>query len=492
MSAAAGPWLASGAHAQWAGTWNAGATRIQVSVESWGPDCGPRPRSATVPAAGQVRITESGDHLVIHGRVQRRTDGCWSENRAVRRVSASHQEGLWRTTCRTARTDPRSETGTYTLRANGTDRLEFTDRSRYDWQLNESRCVGTITSTQVFARMGGGPRPPPDPTPDPERSRCTPGAGARVRLRPSEGEIEPGGELRLRATVVDASGCPVPRQTIRWELSRPAGLTGELQNGVFTAGETAAEAEGEFTIVAQSGSHRAEARVIVRTPDLSDLIARRTGGGVVQAQDDEDATAESAAGVSARAAETEEGSGWLWPVVGGAAALLVLLLLGLLIALRRSAGRLTPPPDRYVPAVMPSAEPTGAPAPVPAPTASPPHTSPHAGPGTKSCPVCHREYTDPAMAFCAKDGSRLVTREAAPAGGQPLICPTCRRGYAPGTLTCPADGEELMPYAAFVARHKAREAGEAALTKICPKCGDQYAKRVTYCSKDGSELVPVN
>lgn len=478
--------------AQWAGSWNAGATRIRVTIESWGPDCGPRPQNATVPGAGQVRITERGDHLVVHGRSERRTDGCWSENRAVRRVSSSHQEGVWRTTCRTPRNDPRAETGSYTLRANGDDRLEFTDRSNYDWQLNESRCVATMRASQVFTRVGGGTtRPdPPEPTP----ATCTPGAAARLRLRPAEAEIEPGERLRLRAAVVDTNGCALTGQTIRWELRRPEGVTGELRNGVFTAGDTAAAAEGEFVVTAHAGELEAAAQLVVRTPDLSDLIARRTGGGIVQAQDDDDATAESAAGVSARAEEAEEGTGWVWPAVGVSAVVLLLLIAAFVVLLRRRPAIPEVPDDEPEVAPAPATGGSALGSAAPIPNARPPSGGPPTGPGPMVCPVCGAEYADPAKTFCEKDGSRLAAPAAGPEAppGRALICPTCRRGFPVGTRSCPTDGKELMPYALFVERHKAQAAEGVALAKICPKCGDRYARQVTFCGKDGAELVLVN
>ena len=76
-----------------------------------------------------------------------------------------------------------------------------------------------------------------------------------------------------------------------------------------------------------------------------------------------------------------------------------------------------------------------------------------------------------------------------PPAGQALICPTCRRGYGSGMQKCPNDGDELIPYALFVSRHRN---AEAAGGKICPTCGERYGRQVTFCGKDGAELVVVN
>lgn len=466
------------------GTWAAGPTRIEVSVTSWGPDCGPRPQSTTVPAPGNVRVSQSGDHLSFHGRSVQRTDGCWSENRAVRKVSSSYQSGVWRTVCRTPEHDPRSETGRYTVRATGDDRLELVDVSQYDWQLNESRCVGTITSRQVFTRVGGGaatPRPA-DPEEAAEERACTPGAAARIRLRPSRTTIEPGEQTRFRAQVVDAAGCPLRGRSIAWDLRAPDGRSGELRNGVFTAGATAAEAEGEFTVVARSGDLDSTASVIVRTADLSDLIAQRTSGGVVEAADDGDATSESAAGLVAQEG-AGEGSSLLWPAVGAATAVVLLLGVAIVLVGRRGRGRRGPPADDDLDQDLDLVPPLGVRAPVVASARAP------ARPAV--CPLCQKSFEDPSVGFCPVDGAQLVDAGAL-RGGQALICPTCRRGFGEGVRFCPKDSDELVPYTLFVQRHREREAGAGDRTKICPKCGDRYAVTVTFCGKDGAELVLVN
>ena len=65
-------WVARG-HAQQstaalAGTWQAGATSMDVAVESWGGDCGPRPQASQSGGGGNVAIEAQGQALVIHGR----------------------------------------------------------------------------------------------------------------------------------------------------------------------------------------------------------------------------------------------------------------------------------------------------------------------------------------------------------------------------------------------------------------------------------------
>ena len=79
------------------------------------------------------------------------------------------------------------------------------------------------------------------------------------------------------------------------------------------------------------------------------------------------------------------------------------------------------------------------------------------------------------------------TTEAAPTAvaGEDMICPSCRRGYPPGTETCPHDETRLMPYREFAA-------GKAAGvdSHVCPTCGERYPPTVKFCGKDGTTLVP--
>jgi hypothetical protein len=290
--------------------------------------------------------------------------------------------------------------------------------------------------------------------------------------------------VRFRAQVVDARGCPLSGRNVAWNLVAPQARSAELRGGVFTAAEAAAEAEGEFTVVARSGSMEARAEVRVRTADLSDLIAKRTSGGVVQAADDDDASSDSAAGLVARRADG--GGSLLWPALGAVALLVVLGgVLALVFARRKRSGE----PDASRSVFDEAAPVRSAPA---AAGARSPVASARAPGAPRTCPVCHKEFEDPTVGFCPADGAQLVDAAAPPPATQALVCPTCRRGFGEGVRVCPTDQDELVPYALFVQRHRAREAGVGEKTKICPKCGDRYALTVTFCGKDGSELVLVN
>ncbi len=466
------------------GAWRTGAERVEVTIRSWGADCGPRPQSSSSPGGATVQITQEGDHLVFRGGRTLRTDGCWSENRAVRRVSTSVQGGTWRTVCRTPPGDSKGETGTYTLRANGADALSFTDASEYDWALNDSRCTAGMTVTRSYTRIRAAtatPPPPPPPPEEPAERACTPGAPARIAMRPERAQLAPGERLCVRARVVDASGCTVPNQPISWELKRPSGRSGRLDDGCFQAGATAAEAEGEFRLEATSGAFRGDATLTVRAQDLSRLLARRGTEGGALTGSDATARTEGATGLEARA--NEEGGSLMLPAVGGGVALLLLLggVALLLGGRKKKKTRRAPATDAESPAARASLAPQGAAASV-------------RGTGAqKLCPVCHVEV-EGETTFCPRDGTALI---AAPRGGpatpsQALICPTCRRGFPPTARFCPNDSDELIPYAMFAARAKGAADAEAAKPQICPKCGERYGASTAFCGKDGSPLVTVN
>lgn len=402
---------------------------IQVQVQSWGGDCGPRPQSTSTQGGGQFRVSQDGDHLTFHMRRERTTRGCWSENRAVRRVSSSAQAGTWRIVCRTPTEDSRAETGTYTIQAIGDSQLSFRDVSAYDWQLNESRCVATITTTQNFTRVGAAPAANTQPEqPEPAERACTPGAPARVVMRPNRTEVPPGGEQCFNARVVDAQGCAVRAAEVSLSVTGPGTIAGRCYRAPST--------EGEARIRATAGELHDEAVVSVRTMDLSEWIARRSESGSVGsgAEEGEDASARTRARVSTRARE-EGAPSLLWPAVGLGAALL--LVIGVAIALVRRRR----PKKRGI-AGLPGVDLSEPGIPVrPAKTASTPPPAKDLG---------------------------------------DMICPQCHRGYPPGSTRCAQHDTALVPYRDF--------AGKKELVNVCPVCGDRFPAHIRFCGKDGVAL----
>lgn len=431
--AASVPWTSARADGPFEGDWRQGPMSIDVRVETWGPDCGPRPQSSTVPGRGTVHVTQEGDHLSFGGR--RSTRGCWSDNRAVRVVSSRVQSGSWQILCRTPPDDPRRETGTYTLRASGNERIELTDETDYDWALNESHCTAHVTTRQSFERTGGASpptttttttTPPPTTTPEPPEPACTPGAPARVTLRPASAEVAVGERVCFNARVVDAQGCTV--RSSGAELSVASGTLGTLRGNCLEVSSV-----GEAVLVARSGTFEARATVRASSQDLSGLIARR-GEGVLGSGE---ATAGQDAGVAARAASSGGGvSPWLLVVAGLAIALASIAAVALTVRGRRRRAELAA-----------------------------------------------REAQRASIASSLPVAA-AVPAAAAPTGAvEAMICPICRRGYPAGTNTCAKDHERLVPYAEFVARRE-----QSVPERVCPTCGTRYPGTTKFCGKDGTTL----
>jgi RNA polymerase subunit RPABC4/transcription elongation factor Spt4 len=111
-----------------------------------------------------------------------------------------------------------------------------------------------------------------------------------------------------------------------------------------------------------------------------------------------------------------------------------------------------------------------------------------------TCPTCRRGYAAGTL-YCSIDGARLAGAAAAARGGR---CLRCQRSFPAGIRYCPADGEELQvpadwrgdPEAAPVeADHDHLVSGDG---KICPVCASHYALEAQVCGRDGSELVTIN
>lgn len=450
------------AHAQtdYAGLWNAGPSRIAVTVHSWGNDCGPQPQSTTQPGGGTVEITSFGGHnLAIHSTDRTiLSNACWSQNRAVQRISSSFLDGVWTTKCRTSPGDPKSEEGEYVIKAQNNGTLQYRDSSIYNWELRSSRCTATIVTTQTLTRSTGAAptkaiakqAPPPAAeveADEPEPTNCTPGPATRIVMRPKRSQIEPGQRTCIRAVALDAAGCPVPG-SVSWSLQHSPGLRGSVNGGCFEAASGAAEAEGEFKLVAQTNNLRGEAFVNVVTVDFSDLMAKRIETGAVTGEqaipEAAAAKSQSAARVQARSETTEAAP---WPLIAFALGLLVAVGGGLVWAMRRRSLQTAATTTTYPTADAPASVRASIPA------AAPPRPVPAA----------------PA---------------AAVPSGETWICPACRRGAPREQVTCrckPA-GVALIPYTEFAS---ATRPAAVQSHKSCPSCQRSCSAAAGFCGSCG-------
>ncbi|HMI92820.1 MAG TPA: hypothetical protein VK509_15705 [Polyangiales bacterium] len=301
-----------------AGAWQAGATTMDVAIQSWGPDCGPRPQSSRSAGGGRVEVEQTGDLLVIKGRNSDvRSDRCLSPNPAVKKVGSSHKRNTWITRCKTTGGDPKQEQATYTIRLEADGRLFYEDVSSFDWKLKDSACIATITTRQTLQRTGAAPAPtatptqpgttakpgasgtampnvpPPGsraPTPPPPGARtqatptCVPGKPSRLSLRPRRADLELGQRTCFEARVTDAKGCAVSQPAVTWSLDHKPGIRARLEKGCFRAEEGSAEGEGAFQVTAAFAGLHAAADVEVSASTLPALIARRMEGGAIEGE----------------------------------------------------------------------------------------------------------------------------------------------------------------------------------------------------------------
>ncbi len=412
----------------YAGTWRAGALRVVPQVRSWGSDCGETPRAVTTGGGASVEIRVEGDQLVLSGGVRGRTDGCWSENRSVARVSSSVEAGTWRTVCRTPQNATLPENETIVFRASGPDRIEFRETTDYNWRVRESACDAQFVATRTFERVTSTETTPPptkvvNPPPDEPPACQSVGSPKRIVVRPSADPVAPGERVCFRARVVDAQGCAISnaRTEIRIQ-GRPAPLGSD---GCIDAPATGADA---LQVQVRAGDLVTDYRVRVGYPDLSDIIAKRAQRDTAPSTSDEPETRIEPLQVGS----AQGGSSSAILVGAIATGILALLLLVFVMMRRAKKTGLTIPPPANVPYVA-QAEPT------------PP---------------------------------------AAPAAIN-MICPTCRRGYPEGSVTCATDGSALVDYKSFTT---GRGAASPQKTKICPTCGTAYEAASTFCGKDGTPL----
>jgi hypothetical protein len=297
-----------------AGSWRAGVTTTDWAIESWGPDCGPRPQSSRSAGGGRVEVEQTGDLLVIKGRLEDvRTDRCRSPNPAVKKVGSSHKGTTWITRCKSPSGDPKQEQATYTFRLEPDGSFLYEDVSQVNWKLKDSVCVATITTRQALQRAGEagaapgtaarpgaggqampnapqpGSRAPAPPPPgarqaSPTTPPCVPAKPARLSLRPRRADLELGQRTCFEARVTDAKGCAVSEPAVTWSLDHKPGIRARLEKGCFRAEEGSAEGEGSFEVRATFAGLNASAEVEVSASALPALIARRMEGGAIEGE----------------------------------------------------------------------------------------------------------------------------------------------------------------------------------------------------------------
>jgi hypothetical protein len=292
---------------------------------------------------------------------------------------------------------------------------------------------------------------------------------------------------------VDKQDCPIRDAAVQWTLSHSKALRGTLQNGCFTAADTAAEAEGEFKVMAALGALRGDAKISVHPVDLSALIAKRMGSGALTGFEDSaplPAAPKSVTRVATRNEPVPSGTSprKLIGIALGIAAT-ALALAALWLSRRKPAtamaGSHADVPSSVPPPPLPIRSPPPPPPPPPAP-----YTRAEVMP-TEPLPLQDRVPPAPAAPALPPHPATMVKApqppvSSAPASNEPWICPKCRVGYPAHQQTCPKDGTALMPYTEFA---RLRKRTEEEKKKRCPKCGSVFPSHASFCAEDGTQLV---
>lgn len=505
------------------GTWTEVERSMTVTIASWGADCPTAPQSSSSRPNTPVAVTQEGDQLVFpRGR---RSDRCWSDNPAMRRIRFSKSGNRWTVECQTPEDDARREHGTYVLTASES-RIQIDITSDYDWTLRESNCKARIEERRVltraapaapdagvseatapeaaapdaaapevrdggFQRIDAGLRLLPEAQAAPRRcERPGPPTRLRVRAVPS---VPPGGRATISVHPVDAQGCDLGAAGARFELVGDAKGCRIGADGTFYACPAVAQCDGEtvrIRAVVGDLSATVEIRISARIEDglgtvtpvwmdepveesggpaggaqVSASLQAQPGGGGAAATEVGGATAGTAAGSGAAGEET--GDAWVvWLVVGGGVVVVLAVVVYVVAAGRRRRRASEAEIDDL--AVVRASGGLSAP-----PAGGAAAGRPAPGPTTPA-PVLPEPKAVPVAAAAAA---------AAVAPAAPVWhCAACRRQYAAAGF-CVDDGLSLLA-------GPAPSGAKTVIYAACPKCGRGYSPESKFCPVDRELLQP--
>ncbi len=461
------------------GRWAAGAMIVSWNIGDWGEECGPKPEARGAPA-GPVTITQRGGELTISGAgAPYSTTQCWEQYPGLARVSHSGGTRGWRTTCKTAASDPRQATVVTTLTASDAY-IRFDETGQYQFVVKGQNCTASVRRSRSFrlVQREGEAAPVPAASvpaekprleaPAPAQRCATAGPPARLEVRPARKLMRPGESFAFRSRVLDAEGC-LAQAAAAFRLEAPNAPATVSRHGEVRIAEAAPE--GDVALIASVGGR--SLRVVVEVVSAARYAALLESARFTKEGESKEAavSAIASSSVGTRAAVAQERARsrrTTFVAVVGALAMILGVLGLILVARSRKQSRAAGPGREDLERGAPAA------------------ASPIVG---TVCPTCREEYPADAQ-FCPLDGNRLAaiipdTETRGPAGG---VCPVCGQGFDPGVTSCPKHDEELVPVAVY--RAPLAQAPESA--KVCPICGTQYPGDGRFCGRDGAALVPMN
>ncbi len=517
------------------GAWNMSPITETFTVQQWSSSCGTAPVSRTMLAGGPVSVRGEGGELVITGGRTLRTDQCIDPLPTLVRSVHSQDARSWRTRCTTPQTDPRrAVVNTAYFLAPGDDGLTVAETGRYEFAVNDSRCVADVQRAASLTRVvGARPTTPaasttaaatapvrvfPEQAPVLREDCAIPGSPARLEVRPSRKLLRLGDTFAFHARVLDASGCPTGT-AIQWTLGpvvfrdADSGAAHAAQPSLDASGKLTVPAEdfsdATFDVVATAAGRSARASVQVTSPANYGALLAQSGLDPNGERDEPSVTNLATVAIGGSGGRAEDGArrrrlvfvcivGGLTVLLGGVALVGARRLKKARDAHRAAEERHADKMREYERSKREREQQHAAQmkAHLESVALAQQQAAAAAARGISSgpmfCPSCRREL--PAgTTHCPFDSNRLVSvagHEAlmsGPAGG---LCPTCHRGYNPGVRVCPADGDELVP--APIANVAAAAAPLPSRGKICPTCGDRFDGVARFCGKDGTQLVLIN
>jgi hypothetical protein len=520
------------------GAWNMSSVSETFTVQQWSGACGKAPETRTMLAGGPVGIRGDSGELVITGDRTLRTDQCLDPLPTLVRTVHSQDARSWRTRCATPQTDPRhAVVNTAYFVAPGDDTITVAETGRYEFAINEARCIADVQRAASLTRVTAAPGQAASPSAPPGAAAPSPayrpavadpvlrpdcsvrGSPARLEVWPSRKLLRLGDVFAFHARVLDSSGCPTGTG-LQWSVANLAFKDANAADAAARA-QPAVDATGKLTVPAQDFSdatfevvvtaagHSARAKVQVTAPANYEALLEQSGLGPSGELAEPAVENLATTAIGASGARAEDGSARRRLLFVGVVGGLTLVLGGIaLVGMRRSKKvreahraaeerhaeklaeyeRVKREREQQHAAQMKAHLESVALAQQQAAAAAARGTAS----GPMFCPSCRREL--PAgTTHCPFDSNRLVAVAghedlmSGPAGG---VCPTCGRGYNPGIKVCPADGDTLVP--APVAMGIAQQPVVPSRGKICPTCGDRFDGAARFCGKDGTQLVLLN
>lgn len=526
------------AHAEgpYDGAWTMSPVSESFTVQSWSSACGPAPVSGTAVPGGPVTITSSSGELVISGARTLRTDACIDSLPTLARNVHSQDASSWRTRCATPTADPRhAVVNTAYFVSSGGDAITMAETGRYEFTINDARCVADVRRAGSIARVVAATAPAPSlaPTPaatasataptaaqpSPKADCSAPGAAAVLSVLPSRKLLKVGDTFAFHGAVLDAAGCSTGT-AIQWTV-----LSLTFKDGEARAGAPTIDASGKLTVpvadfgdatfdvVATAGGRSAHARVEVALPADYDALLAESGLGASGELDAPAVAVLATSSIGAADAKAEDSARRrrlaFLGVIGGLVGVLGIVALVGTRRARKVKQAQAAAQERHGAKMQDferdkqkreAAHAAQLKAHRESVAIAQQQSAAAAARGIDTgpvyCPSCRREY--PAgTAFCAVDSNRLVAirgHEQLMSGAAGGVCPVCHKGYNPGVKACPEHGEELVPasVASVASSGPAEGPAPAQRGKICPTCGARFDGASGFCGKDGTQLVLLN